>query len=588
MGNAQRILEQHGYTKMKTIGSGSFGKAILVKSKTDGENYIIKEIKLKTVQSLIDAENELRVLTKLNHKYIVTYKESFAENNSLFIAMEYCEFGDLVKLFQNQREKGIHFQEKEVLDWFVQICLAVKHVHDNNIIHRDLKPQNIFVTMEGTLKLGDFGVSKVLPRLQSSTTTMAGTPAYMAPEVLLTLPYNTLSDVWSLGLVLYNLCILDFHNVENCVVGNLPLPQHYSRDLHDLVKEILTVDPAKRPTVYDILRTPILARRIPKHLPFEVIKQEFDQSMLSSVGIDGKGSFLNDEEILREIITELVENINIFCAFFPGDHQHLKGQIRHLDEITDQVETVHRKTTIGSLTGGVIGAAGGITSIVGLVLAPFTLGASLAVTAVGVGIAAAGGATGAASNIANMVRQKSLRKTIEDILTDFQDKINPVLISVNKINGRVAKMQEYSKVALLTHKAEAGMGVGRGAAGLVQAVRLAKAINIGRVAAQASRAVNVAGKLTTVLSGLMLILDVVFIAKDAKEIHEMKKLKKKAQKDGNQKLSVAEANKIKSNMLKFINEMRNTSRHFEDILHELEKMKEVVDSEIVPKLPKSV
>lgn len=116
MGNAQRILEQHGYTKMKTIGSGSFGKAILVKSKTDGENYIIKEIKLvrpyillktlmnirqklwfyfmrpnfdcfylfylcflqKTVQSLIDAENELQVLTKLNHKYIVTYKESFA------------------------------------------------------------------------------------------------------------------------------------------------------------------------------------------------------------------------------------------------------------------------------------------------------------------------------------------------------------------------------------------------------------------------------------------------------------------------------------------------------------------------------
>lgn len=281
-----------------------------------------------------------------------------------------------------------------------------------------------------------------------------------------------------------------------------------------------------------------------------------------------------------------MENIKIFCAFFRRDHQHLKGQIRHLDEITNELETVHRKTTIGSLTGGVIGAAGGITSIVGLVLAPFTLGASLAVTAVGVGIAAAGGATGAASNITNMVRQKSLRKTIEDILNDFQDKINPVLISVNKINGRVAKMQEYSKVALMTHKAEAGISVGRGATGLVQAIRLAKAINIGRVAAQASRAVSVAGKLTTVLSGLMLILDVVFIAKDAKEIHEMKKLKKKAQ-DGNQKLSVAEANKIKSNMLKFINEMRNTSRHFENILQELEKMKEVVDSEIVPQLPMS-
>lgn len=284
------------------------------------------------------------------------------------------------------------------------------------------------------------------------------------------------------------------------------------------------------------------------------------------------------------MVIELVENLKIFCAFFHQDHQHLQGQIRKLDDITDQLETMHRKTTIGSLTGGVIGAAGGITSIVGLVLAPFTLGASLAVTAVGVGIAAAGGATGAASNIANMVRQKSLRKTIEDILNDFQDKVNPVLISLNKINCRVAKMQEYRKFAVTTHKLQAGASSGRGAAGLLQVVRLAKAVNVGRVAAQATRAVSVASKMTAVLSGLMLILDVVFIAKDAKEIHEMNKLKKKADWEGAGRISMAKANEIKSNMLKFINEMRNTSRHFETILAELVEMKEVVEAEITPKL----
>ncbi|XP_063042905.1 apolipoprotein L3-like [Engraulis encrasicolus] len=245
---------------------------------------------------------------------------------------------------------------------------------------------------------------------------------------------------------------------------------------------------------------------------------------------------------------------------------------------------MHRKTTIGSLTGGVIGAAGGITSIVGLILAPFTLGASLAVTAVGVRIAAAGGATGAASNIANMVRQKTLRKTIEDILNDFQDKVNPVLMSLNKINCRVAKMQEYRKFATSTHKLQAGASTGRGAAGLLQVVRLAKAVNVGRVAAQATRAVSVASKMTAVLSGLMLILDVVFIAKDAKEIHEMNKLKKAADREATGRISMARANEIKSNMLKFINEMRNTSRHFETLLAELVETKKVLEVEIIPKI----
>ncbi|XP_076144928.1 uncharacterized protein LOC143127358 [Alosa pseudoharengus] len=588
MGNSQRILEKHGYTKIKSIGSGSYGKAILAKSIGDGENYILKEMKLLSVEDLQLARYEAIVLKEIKHPFIVTYKESFEENDRFFIAMDYCEMGDLDKMMKHQLQKGIPFQEKEVLDWFVQICLAVKHVHDKNIIHRDIKPQNIFVTMEGTLKLGDFGIAKVLHRSQAYTNTCIGTPAYMAPEVEKERPYNTLSDVWSLGLVLYDMCTLGDKSEEWISArknpANILLSKYYSSNLQDLIKDLLTTNPAMRPTVDDVLKKPILARRILKHCAVEDIKQEFDRDLLFAMGIDGKGSFLMDEGLIAEIICELKENTKIFCAFFRGDHQHLKEQTRHLDEITDQLEKVHRKTTIGSLTGGVIGAAGGITSIVGLVLAPFTLGASLAVTAVGVGMAAAGGATGAASNITSMVRQKTLRKTIEDILTDFQDKINPVLISVNKIKFRVAKMQEYRKFAITTHKLQAGIGAGRGAAGLLQVVRLAKAVNVGRVAAQATRAVSVAGKLTTVLSSLMLVLDVVFIAKDAKEIHEMKKLKKKAERESSPKLSVTEANKIKSNMLKFINEMRNTARHFENILDELEKLKEVVDSEIVPKL----
>ena len=94
----------------------------------------------------------------LNHPNIVACYESFIEGTTLCIVMAFCSGGDLGVVLQ--KKKG-SLPEEMILDWFVQICLAIKHVHDHKILHRDVKPQNMFLAADGLLKLGDFGVSKV-------------------------------------------------------------------------------------------------------------------------------------------------------------------------------------------------------------------------------------------------------------------------------------------------------------------------------------------------------------------------------------------------------------------------------------------
>ncbi|XP_022786792.1 serine/threonine-protein kinase Nek5-like [Stylophora pistillata] len=112
--------------------------------------------------------------------------------------------------------------EDQVLDYFVQICLGLKHVHDRKILHRDLKSQNIFLTKNGIVKLGDFGIARVLHSTMELARTCIGTPYYLSPEICENKPYNNKSDIWSLGCVLYELLTLK-HAFEAGNMKNLVL-----------------------------------------------------------------------------------------------------------------------------------------------------------------------------------------------------------------------------------------------------------------------------------------------------------------------------------------------------------------------------
>lgn len=203
--------------------------------------------------------------------------------------------------------------------------------------------------------------------------------------------------------------------------------------------------------------------------------------------------------------------------------------------MADGLERVHQGTTIGSLAGGVIGVAGGITSIVGIILAPFTLGASLIVTGVGVGVGAAGGLTAGVSNITNMVNQSSDRKAVRSIIKEFEERINAVVTWLQEITNSLAaikgkcdsadKLETEGNQFNKDNLARLGSRAGRGIGGIAELVRLVQAMNIGRIAAQTSRAVRVTEVATGVLSGLFLAVDIFFIAMDAKELYHIRKSK---------------------------------------------------------------
>ncbi|KAL1272071.1 hypothetical protein QQF64_031087 [Cirrhinus molitorella] len=162
-----------------------------------------------------------------------------------------------------------------------------------------------------------------------------------------------------------------------------------------------------------------------------------------------------------------------------------------LRNLAEGLETVHFNTTVSSLTGGVVGLAGGITSVVGLILAPFTLGASLIVTGVGIGTAVAGGITAGASNITN-INQQTNRQKIKMIITEFQEKITSIICCIQNISEAVETLEnEFSTGSGSLSGMSAGVRLGRGLGGIPELIRLTQVVNIGKIAAQAARAVRV-------------------------------------------------------------------------------------------------
>ena len=182
-------------------------------------------------------------------------------------------------------QKGKQQQtETQILDLFTQICLAIKHIHDRKILHRDLKSQNIFMNQNGSIKLGDFGIAKCLKNTVDIAKTVVGTPYYFSPEIIQNKPYSFKSDIWSLGILLYEMCALkmpfDGSNIAalsmKIVKGNFnPLPTSFTRDIRALISSMLHVDINKRPSINEILRNNLIKTRIRNFLSDSEYEKEF-------------------------------------------------------------------------------------------------------------------------------------------------------------------------------------------------------------------------------------------------------------------------------------------------------------------------
>ncbi|XP_054835927.1 serine/threonine-protein kinase Nek3 isoform X2 [Eublepharis macularius] len=256
------------YAVLTVLGEGSFGRVLLVHHRNKSQKYAMKEIRLPKSDTQ-KSWNESILLAKMKHPNIVTYMESFEAVGHLYIVMEYCDDGDLLQKIKLR--KGKLFPEDVILNWFAQICLGVKYIHDKRVLHRDIKSKNILLTKDGKVKLGDFGSALLLTSPKAYACSYVGTPYYVPPEIWENTPYNNKSDIWSLGCILYELCTLKHPFQANswkhlilkiCKGYYSPLPSHYSYELQYLIKQMFKKNPRNRPSASTILTRNCLAKII--------------------------------------------------------------------------------------------------------------------------------------------------------------------------------------------------------------------------------------------------------------------------------------------------------------------------------------
>ncbi|XP_053932522.1 serine/threonine-protein kinase Nek4 isoform X2 [Cuculus canorus] len=260
------------YSFLRAVGKGSYGEVSLVRHQQDCKQYVIKKLNLKhaSTRERKAAEQEAQLLSQLKHPNIVTYRESWqGEDGLLYIVMGFCEGGDLYHKLKEQ--KGKLLPENQVVEWFVQIAMALQYLHEKHILHRDLKTQNVFLTRTNIIKVGDLGIARVLENQYDMASTLIGTPYYMSPELFSHKPYNYKSDIWALGCCVYEMATLkhafnakDMNSlVYRIIEGKLPpMPKDYSPQLVEIIRTMLSKKPEERPSVKSILRQPYIKHQI--------------------------------------------------------------------------------------------------------------------------------------------------------------------------------------------------------------------------------------------------------------------------------------------------------------------------------------
>lgn len=251
------------------LGEGSYGSVYLVLDEKSQKKQVMKRIRIHgmTDEELQECRNEIEILQMMSNPYIIRYHHSFVAKGSLCIVMDYAERGDLYEQVKLQMKKGEYFDEHLVLYWITQACMGLQHIHDHKILHRDIKTKNIFLTSDGSIKIGDFGISRVLNSHSQNANSIVGAPYYMSPEMIRGNSYNHKTDVWSMGVVLYELISLQHpfmgRSIEDLarriLEGTFPrIPSEFSEDLSVLVEHMLDIDASSRFSMAQVLEYPLI------------------------------------------------------------------------------------------------------------------------------------------------------------------------------------------------------------------------------------------------------------------------------------------------------------------------------------------
>lgn len=263
------------FVKKKLLGQGSFGSAWRVEETASGRILAAKVMDLNNMSAKDRGfvTNEVKCLSRCNNPHIVRCESSYERQGMLLIVMEYADGGDLYKQIRARQQTMRYFREHEVIFIFLQLCLALDHIHTNKMMHRDLKTANILLTTTGLVKLGDFGFSRQYEDSLSNPvgSTFCGTPYYLSPELWHRQPYSKKSEMWAIGVVLYEVMALKRpfggRNMDDlinniCHSNRQPLPTCFSEELRTICDQLLSVNPDQRPSLRQLFRQPFIGTNL--------------------------------------------------------------------------------------------------------------------------------------------------------------------------------------------------------------------------------------------------------------------------------------------------------------------------------------
>ena len=245
-------LNYNDFEPLKLLGTGTFGRVLLVRFKSNNQLYAMKILMKSHIKSTHQEEHtkaERDLMVQIDNPFLLNIKFAFQDETKLYIVSNFMQGGDMFYHLHFESK----FSEKKAKFYLIEIILGLEYLHKNNMIYRDLKPENILMDSTGHIKLSDFGLSKILSDNDEKAFTMCGTPQYLAPEIMKEEGYNKNVDWWSLGCFFYEMITgflpfyipKDYLN-EKVYEQKVIFPSGINPLAIKFIKELLVVDPKSR------------------------------------------------------------------------------------------------------------------------------------------------------------------------------------------------------------------------------------------------------------------------------------------------------------------------------------------------------
>lgn len=253
-GTGQRIGLDH-FNFLAVLGKGNFGKVMLAETKRSKKLYAIKVLKKEfiiendEVESMRSEKRVFLVANRERHPFLTNLHACFQTETRVYFVMEYISGGDLMLHIQRGQ-----FGARRAQFYAAEVCLALKYFHENGVVYRDLKLDNIMLTLDGHIKVADYGLCKEDMWYGSSTGTFCGTPEFMAPEILLDKKYGRAVDWWAFGVLIYQMLLQqspfrgdDEDEIYEAILSDEPLyPISMPKESVSILQKLLTREPTDR------------------------------------------------------------------------------------------------------------------------------------------------------------------------------------------------------------------------------------------------------------------------------------------------------------------------------------------------------